>query len=52
MSGFTATCSLCDWREWSASEEVAQVLSVWHVYQEHPEAWRLLLGKRAPADAN
>lgn len=48
--GFTATCHLCEWQDWAASEEVAKAESVWHVYREHPQRWRSLIGTRQPRE--
>jgi hypothetical protein len=40
----------CGWQTAEPEQAVAEALSVWHVYEEHPEVWRRLAGDRPPLD--
>lgn len=46
-----SNCNLCYWKsqEWPTRDEAGCEAS-WHVYEEHPQAWRMLFGDEPPRD--
>ncbi len=44
-------CNMCGWQSGpQPSRDIAGYLSTWHVYEQHPEVWRVIAGDRMPAD--
>jgi hypothetical protein len=43
-------CKYCDWQTLEPEPAVSGGLATWHVYEQHPEAWRRIVGDRPPRD--
>lgn len=41
-------CSLCSWRSEAAGRQVVACLAAWHVYEEHQDAWKAVIGSGRP----
>ena len=44
----TQACTQCPWRTDEPVARIAEVRSVWHVYREHPDTWRKVIGSDRP----
>ena len=44
----THACTQCPWRTDEPVARIAEVRSVWHVYREHPDTWRKVIGSDRP----
>lgn len=42
-------CTRCLWRESWTTKLAAMAAAVWHVFEEHPEDWRRVIGKQPPS---
>ena len=40
----------CDWRTAEPDRLISGCLATWHVYEEHPDVWRRVIGDRPPLD--
>ena len=43
-------CGYCDWQTAEPEQVVSGCLAAWHVYEQHPEIWRRVIGDRVPRD--
>jgi hypothetical protein len=50
MPEFRARCFACPWESIEPAQEIAQCMGSWHVYEEHPDIWRHVVGDRPPHD--
>jgi hypothetical protein len=48
----SAKCKVaeCNWETDEPSRHISGCLATWHVYEEHPDAWKSLFGDRPPID--
>lgn len=40
----------CVWMSAETREDIAGCLATWHVYENHPDVWRSVIGDRPPVD--
>jgi hypothetical protein len=43
-------CTNCGWQTLEPEQVVSGCLAAWHVYEQHPELWRRVMGDRPPGD--
>jgi hypothetical protein len=44
------SCNHCDWATAEPEQHVSGPLAAWHVYEDHPDVWRRVIGDRPPRD--
>lgn len=40
----------CNWITEIYEEDITGCLATWHVFEEHPEVWKEIIGDRPPID--
>ena len=44
------SCGHCEWQTMEPEYRVSGCLATWHVYENHPDVWRRIMGDRPPRD--
>jgi hypothetical protein len=47
-AGIMHRCTLCGWFTDEPVQRIAEARSVWHVYRDHRDTWRVLAGSDRP----
>lgn len=44
------SCNYCSWNTAEPDQLITGCLAAWHVYENHPDVWRAVIGDRLPLD--